>query len=79
MSDSLIIEQSTRLIGQIVDDYDRLKEEFLVLNIEEVLEKQPAIFGSMALTALNNIKYETQRAYTFLESMRLVLEEKRDD
>ncbi len=71
MSDSLLIEQSTRLVGQIIDDYDRLKDEFLALNIEEALDGHNALSVAMTLQALNTIKYQMQTAYTFLESMRL--------
>jgi len=78
MSDSIIVEQATRLIAQIIDDYERLQSEFLNLNIEKVLEGNPAIYGAMSLTALNNIKTQTQTAFTFLESMRLAELEKND-
>lgn len=79
MSDSLIIEQATRLVGQIIDDYDRLKEEFLALNLEETLstgKPGDSLMAAMTLTALNNIKYQTQSAFTFLESMRMAVKDR---
>ena len=70
MSDSLVAEQSTKLIGQIIDDYERLKEEFLALNIEEILEQEPSL-APLVLMNLMNIKNYMQTSYIFLDGMNM--------
>jgi hypothetical protein len=70
MSDSFVAEQSTKLIGQIIDDHERLKEEFLALNVEEILENVPSL-APLVLHNLMNIKNHMQISYMFLDGMNM--------
>lgn len=76
-NDSLIAEQTTRLVGQIVDDLDRLKEEFLAVNMEEILGKHPEL-GAITLLALNNIKSGLFTPFVFLEGMKRAKDQEDD-
>lgn len=71
---SLIAEQSTRMISQILDDYELLEKEFLALNIAEVLEKRPDL-ATLTLFNLTNIRNISNITYTFLQGMKIALEE----
>ena len=66
---NLIVEQSTRLVGQIIDDLDRLKEEFLNINMEEIYDDNPDL-QLVALTGLNAIKGNFSSFYIFLEGLK---------
>jgi hypothetical protein len=66
---NLIVEQSTRLVGQIIDDLDRLREEFLAINMEEIYDENPEL-QLVALTGLNAIKGNFSSFYIFLEGLR---------
>lgn len=74
MTNSLILSQSTKLVGQIIDDLERLKEEFLDLNLEEIFEKYPETMA-ISFLALNNIRANTSSAFLFLESMKKAKDE----
>ena len=76
-NDSLITEQSTRLVGQIIDDLDRLKEEFMSVNMAEILAKNPEL-GPIIMLALNNIKSGFYTTFVFLEGMKKAIEEDSD-
>jgi hypothetical protein len=74
MNGSLVVEQSTKLLSQIVDDLERLQKEFLLLNLEAVIEKNPGM-ESTILIALDAIKSQTKGSFIFLESLRKSLDE----
>lgn len=73
---NLIAEQSTRLVGQIIEDLDRLREEFMDLNMEEILEQNPDL-QILAITGLNTVKSGFYSTYIFLEGLKKV--KNRDD
>lgn len=74
----LTLEQSTRLVSQIIDSLERLKEDFLLLNIEEVLAERPDL-SAMMLLNLNQIKYYLDtNPIIFLSACELALKEKSD-
>lgn len=72
ITSNLRLEQSTRMVGQILDDYDRLKEEFLALNLEEVIEKRPDLVNLIILNLIN-IRNYSNVAYTFLDAIKIAI------
>jgi len=70
MSDSLVVEQATKMVGQIIDDYERLAQEFLALNLEEILEDDKAQLKVLTIMNLTNIRNSNQVAYMFLEGIK---------
>lgn len=71
---SLIAEQSTRMIAQILDDFERLSKELINVNIEEILEKRPDM-ASLIVLNLQTIRDQSNVVYTFLEAMHRIKDE----
>ena len=65
----LATENQTKLLAQIIDNYERLKEEFMTLNLDEVSENRPELIGLVAMN-LNNILAHNQMAFIFLDGVR---------
>ena len=78
MTNETIVAQSNRLIAQIVDDLERLKQEFLLLNIEEVLTNRPDLL-SLTLINLSQIRaYLETNPVMFLASCAAAIQENSD-
>lgn len=77
MSDTMI-EQSTIIISEIVNKLERLEEDFLNLNIEEVLTKKPELSAATLLNLSNIEQYLSTVPIIFLSACELALKEKND-
>lgn len=73
---SFVSEQSARIIGQIVDNLERLKEDFLSINIAEVIKNEPNL-APLVLINLNLIKnFLDSTPILFLEACNKAMSEK---
>lgn len=73
MSGKIVVEEATKFLSVLVEDYERLAEELLKINLEEIIEKRPDL-SALILMNLADMKTRVGPAFIFIDSMNVIKE-----